>query len=113
MLPPVLKSSYPPPKRPGGADLTEGPQRNCTMQERITILVNQRPFHVDKPQLTVEEIRALVSAPSDYEVWKVIKSPDPEGQLPVDDVQITGSVAVKNGDRFRVVPPGTFGAFVR
>ena len=77
--------------------------------ERITILVNQRPHHVDQPVLTASQIRGLVNAPDDYEVWKVIKDPDPEGQLPVDDQQITDTVEVKSGDRFRVVPPGTFG----
>jgi hypothetical protein len=31
------------------------------------------------------------------------------GQLPKDDIQVTGRVEVKSGDRFRVVPPRTFG----
>jgi len=79
------------------------------MPTKITIHVNKTPYHVDKETLTVVEIRALVGAADDYEVWKVVKDPDPEGQLPVDDIQITGSVAVKSGDKFRVVPPGTFG----
>jgi hypothetical protein len=78
--------------------------------ERLTILVNGRPHHVNKPHLTAEEIRALVNAPGDYEVWKVVRDPDPEGQLPVDDQQVTEAVDIKSGDRFRVVPPGTFGA---
>jgi hypothetical protein len=77
--------------------------------ERITILVNQRPHHVNQPVLTANQIRALVDAPDDYEVWKVVKDPDTEGQLPVDDQQITDTVEVMSGDRFRVVPPGTFG----
>ncbi len=78
--------------------------------ERVTILVNGRPHHVEQTVLAASDIRALVAAPSDYEVWKVIKDPDPEGQLPVDDQQITDSIEVKSGDRFRVVPPGTFGS---
>lgn len=78
--------------------------------EKITIIVNQKPFHVDQSTLTPQDFRNLVQAPSDYEVWRIVKNPDPEGQLPVDDVQITGPVEVKSGERFRVVPPGTFGA---
>lgn len=78
--------------------------------ERVTVLLNSRPHHVDQTVLTASQIRALVSAPDDYEVWKIIKDPDPEGQLPIDDQQITDTVEVKNGDRFRVVPPGTFGS---
>lgn len=81
-----------------------------TNEMRITILINQKPFHVNTSNLSGVEIRGLVELPDDYEVWKVIKEPDAEGQLPVDDVQITSTVDVKNGDRFRVVPPGTFGA---
>lgn len=78
-------------------------------EHKITILVNQRQFHVEKTTLSALEIRELVQALSDYEVWKVIKNPDPEGQLPVDDILITGTIDIKSGDRFRVVPPGTFG----
>jgi hypothetical protein len=78
--------------------------------EKITIIVNQKPYHVDQTTLKPQDFRNLVQAPSDYEVWRIVKNPDPEGQLPVDDVQITGPVEVKSGERFRVVPPGTFGA---
>lgn len=78
-------------------------------EHRVTIHVNQKPFHLQQDVISAAEIRALVDAPPDYEVWKVIKSPDPEGQLPVDDVLVTGTTEIKSGDRFRVVPPGTFG----
>lgn len=77
--------------------------------QKITIIINQRPFHFERSTLSPEDIRAAVGAPADYEVWKTVKDPDPEGQLPVDDLQITGPTEVKSGDRFRVVPPGTFG----
>lgn len=78
-------------------------------EEKITILVNQRPFHLNTITTSADEIRGLIQAPNDYEVWKIVRDPDPEGQLPVDDIQITGTVEIKSGDRFRVVPPGTFG----
>lgn len=81
-----------------------------TKEQEITILINQKPFHLESSLVTAAAIREIVDAPEDYEVWKVIKSPDPEGQLPLDDEMITESVEVKSGDRFRVVPPGTFGA---
>ena len=79
-------------------------------KKKITILINQRPFHFQQDTLTPEDFRNAISAPSDYEVWFIVHSPDPEGQLPVDDVQITGPVQIKDGQRYRVVPPGTFGA---
>ncbi len=80
------------------------------MPEKITILVNQKPYDVETATLGPQDFRDLVGAPPDYEVWQVVKNPDPEGQLPVDDKQVTGSIEVKNGDRYRVVPPGTFGS---
>lgn len=78
-------------------------------EQHITILINQVPHHLATDTITADEIRRLASASSDYEVWKVVKSPDAEGQLPVDDIQVKGSIDVKSGEKFRVVPPGTFG----
>jgi hypothetical protein len=77
---------------------------------RITILVNSNPLHLEDPVVTPQQLREFAGMPAEYEVWKVVNAPDPEGQLPMDDIQITGSVEVKSGDRFRVVPPGTFGS---
>lgn len=76
---------------------------------KITIHINQSPYHFEQDTLSPQEFRDAVHAPEDYEVWLIMKSPDPEGQLPVDDVQITSEVSIKNGQRYRVVPPGTFG----
>ena len=75
----------------------------------ITILINQRPFHLDTNTLGPDGFRRLVQAPNEYEVWRIEGQPDPEGQLPIDDVQVTSVIQVHNGQRFRVVPPGTFG----
>ena len=77
--------------------------------KKITILINQKPHHFDEALISPQDFRNAVDAPADYEVWLINKSPDPEGQLPVDDEQITGSVEIKDGQRYRVVPPGTFG----
>ncbi len=79
-------------------------------EDHVTILINQVPHHLTTTTITADEIRKLAGADNDYEVWKVVKAPDPEGQLPVDDIQVKGSIEVKSGDKFRVVPPGTFGA---
>lgn len=76
---------------------------------KMTILINQRPFHFEKTTLLPQDFREAVNAPSDYEVWLVVKDPDAEGQLPVDDLLIISAVEIENGQRCRVVPPGTFG----
>lgn len=77
--------------------------------KKITIHINQKPYHFEVSMLAPDDFRQAVQAPGDYEVWLIIHSPDPEGQLPVDDIQITGSVEIKSGQKYRVVPPGTFG----
>ena len=78
-------------------------------KKKITIHINQRPYHFEVSTLSPDDFRAAIQAPSDYEVWLVVHSPDPEGQLPVDDIQITAPVGIENGQKYRVVPPGTFG----
>ena len=78
--------------------------------KKTTIIVNQQPYHTEEIIINPEGIRAFANAPEDYEVWRIINAPDPEGQLPIDDEQITSSIEVASGDRFRVVPPGTFGS---
>jgi hypothetical protein len=80
------------------------------MDSKVTVIINQRPYHFESATLAPDDLRNAVGAPHDYEVWKIVRDPDPEGQLPVDDEQVTGPISVKSGDRFRVVPPGTFGA---
>ena len=79
------------------------------MKKKITIHINQKPYQFEKKELSPEDFREAVEAPNEYEVWQIVKSPDPEGQLPIDDIQITTVVIIKSGQRYRVVPPGTFG----
>jgi hypothetical protein len=76
---------------------------------KVTILINQHPFHFEKTTLSPDQFRDAVKAPPDYEVWLIVKAPDPEGQLPIDDMQITAPVEIKSGQHYRVVPSGTFG----
>lgn len=76
---------------------------------KITIIINKKPHHFYDEKISAQEIRNAIGASSDYEVWLVVKDPDPEGQLPKDDRLITGAITIKSGMRFRVVPPGTFG----
>jgi hypothetical protein len=69
--------------------------------KKITILINQKPFHFQgETTLTPQDFRDKAEAPSDYEVWLIVKDPDPEGQLPVDDVQVTEPVEIENGQRY-------------
>lgn len=75
----------------------------------VTVIINRKPFTFDHVIVTPDEIRRVAGAPPNYEVWAVVGSPDPVGELPDDDVQVTTRIEVKDRDQFRVVPPGTFG----
>ena len=43
-----------------------------THKVKITILINQKPFHFEKETLIPEDFRSAVNAPSDYEVWLIV-----------------------------------------
>ena len=77
--------------------------------KQVTILINYEPFHFDISALSPEDFRDKVKAPSEYEVWQIFNDRGPESRLPLDDIQIKEPVEIKNGQRYRVVPPGTFG----
>ena len=49
--------------------------------KKITIHINQKPYHFEKNELSPQDFRDTVGAPNDYEVWLVQKSPDPEGNF--------------------------------
>lgn len=78
-------------------------------KKKTTIHVNNVVHHLSQTEITASELRDLSQSPADYEVTKIVGAPDPEGQPLTDDLVITGSIAIKSGDKFRVVPPGTFG----
>jgi len=78
-------------------------------KDKITILINQKPYHVETDSLTGAEIKGLADGPSDYLVVLVVKDPDP---VAGGDDKIIGDnqvVQLKSGMRFRIVNPGTFG----
>lgn len=76
---------------------------------RITILINQKPYEVPKPQMTGREIKELGGGPMEYLLVLVVKDPDPvaggDDQI-INDDQV---VNLEPGMRFRIVNPATFG----
>ncbi len=78
-------------------------------KENITILINQKPYHVEKSEMTGAEIRELGEGPPDYWVTLVVK--DPDEFAGGDDPRIMDDqrVELKSGMRFRIVNPGTYG----
>ena len=77
--------------------------------KKITILINQKPYHVEKSEITGSEIKELASGPPDYWVTLVVK--DPDEVAGGDDPRILDDqvVQIKSGMRFRIVNPGTYG----
>jgi len=65
---------------------------------KITIHVNQRSFRFEITTLSPSDFRSAIAAPDDYEVWRAVHPSDPEGQLPVDDIQVTTEVAIENAN---------------
>ena len=78
-------------------------------EERITILINQKPYEAPKAQMTGREIKELGGGPLEYLLVLIVKDPDPaaggDDQI-INDDQL---VVLKSGMRFRIVNPATFG----
>lgn len=78
-------------------------------EEKITILINQKPFHVNSSSLTGKEIKELANEPLEKLLVKVVEAPDPVAGG--DDIIIGNDeiVELKSGMRFRIVNAATFG----
>ena len=76
---------------------------------RITILINNQRFEAPRPIMTGREIKELGGGPMDY--WLILNVGAPDPQAGGDDRQIQDDerVELRNGMRFRIVNPGTFG----
>lgn len=79
------------------------------MSDEVAIYINKVLHKFEEHILKPDDFRNAAKAPDGYEVWLIRGTPDPEGQLPLDDEQVTGPTEIKEGQNYRVVPPGTFG----
>ncbi len=78
-------------------------------KDEITILINNRPYHVAQTSMSGREIKALAGGPMDYMLILIVKSPDagPGGDdKTISDGQV---VELKSGMRFRMISSATFG----
>lgn len=71
----------------------------------ITILVNEKPYHVAKQTMTGAEIKTLASIPPDNRLFREIPGPGDDVFIPDSE-----SVALKRGDHFYDLPRGVHGA---
>jgi len=76
---------------------------------KITIHINNKPYHVETSQMTGAEIKQLGGGPMDYLLVLVVKDPDPVAggdDIIINDNQV---VELKSSMHFRIVNPATFG----
>ena len=69
----------------------------------FTITINSKSIHVSKLAMTGKEIKKLVDEPLDYLLVLVVEEGDDK---PISDDEL---VMLKDGMRFRMVNPATFG----
>ena len=79
----------------------------------VTILINNRPFKAPKPEMTGREIKELAGGPLDYLLVLVVGSPDPAAGGDDQIIRDDQLVILKDGMRFRIVNPATFGDRIR
>ena len=55
------------------------------MSDQVAIYINKVLHKFEEHTLKPEDFQRAAKAPDEYEVWLVVGTPDPEGQLPLDD----------------------------
>jgi hypothetical protein len=74
-------------------------------QTKITIIINQRPFHLDVNEASGRDLKALADIPIGNLLFREV--PGPGDDLPISDDEV---VELKSGEHFYDMPPGNFGA---
>lgn len=77
--------------------------------KKITITINRKVYHVEKPIMTGREIKELAGGPMDYWLILVVKKPDEVAGGDDKKIADDESIELKSGMRFRIVNPATFG----
>jgi hypothetical protein len=76
-----------------------------TQQTHITILIDEKPYHVDKRAMTGAEIKALASIPRENRLFREVPGPGDDIFIPDDE-----TVELKSGEQFYDLPRGVHGA---
>ena len=93
----------------GGGDDGGGPTVH-TGGVRLTIVINNKEYNVDRPSLTGAELKALAGEPPDRVVMRIGSTPDAEqGGDDGETIQDNQSVNLASGMQFRVINAATFG----
>ena len=72
--------------------------------KKITIIVNDKPYHFEGTRVSVADIKQVAGIPAANLLFLEVPGPG-------DDVPITGEViTIKSGQHYYDMPPGNFGA---
>jgi hypothetical protein len=72
--------------------------------KKITVIVNDRPYHFDGATVPVAEIKQVAGIPPANLLF--LEVPGPGDDLPITEEVIT----IKSGQHYYDMPPGNFGA---
>jgi Multiubiquitin/Prokaryotic E2 family E len=80
-------------------------QSKTPTKTHITIHINDKPYHVDRSEMTGAEIKALGNIPAQNRLFREVPGPG-------DDIAIADSdtVELKSGEKFYDLPVGVHGA---
>ncbi len=73
--------------------------------ERVTVLINQKPYHFGVDQATGRQLKAAAAIPDANLLF--LEEPGTGDDVPIRDDQV---VALKSGQHFYDMPPGNFGS---
>jgi hypothetical protein len=72
--------------------------------KKITIHINDKPYHFDGATVSVAEIKQVAGIPAANLLFLEVPGPG-------DDLPVTGDViTIKSGQHYYDMPPGNFGA---
>lgn len=71
--------------------------------KKITIIVNDKPYHFEGTRVSVAEIKQVAGIPAANLLF--LEVPGPGDDVPITDEVIT----IKSGQHYYDMPPGNFG----
>jgi hypothetical protein len=90
--------------------MADKPDQPDKPPQKTTLIINNKPYHTDADALTGSGIKALAASggvKADYELFLVH---EPGAGAPVDEpIGDSQSVPLRNGMKFRAIPPGNRG----
>lgn len=72
--------------------------------KKVTVIVNDKPYHFDGETVSVAEIKRVAGIPAANLLF--LEVPGPGDDLPITEEVIT----IKSGQHYYDMPPGNFGS---